>query len=44
MEIVRGIFLKGVGIAALWPQMLVLAVYGIAILWLSAIRFRKTFD
>jgi ABC-2 type transport system permease protein len=44
MEIVRGIFLKGVGIAALWPQMLILAVYGVVILWLSAMRFHKKFD
>jgi ABC-2 type transport system permease protein len=44
MEIVRGIFLKGAGISVLWPQMLYLAVYGAAILTLSAIRFRKKLD
>jgi ABC-2 type transport system permease protein len=44
MEIVRGIFLKGAGAAALWPQMLVLAVYGMAILGLSAWRFQKRLD
>jgi len=44
MEIVRGIFLKGVGISVLWPQMLVLGVYGVIILALSAIRFHKTLD
>ncbi|HEX3745784.1 MAG TPA: ABC transporter permease [Bryobacteraceae bacterium] len=44
MEIVRGIFLKGVGVAALWPQMLCLFVYGTAILLFSAARFRKTLD
>jgi ABC-2 type transport system permease protein len=44
MEIVRGIFLKGVGIAALWPQMLCLFVYGTSILLFSAARFRKTLD
>jgi ABC-2 type transport system permease protein len=44
MEIVRGIFLKGVGIAVLWPQMACLAVYGISVLSLSAMRFRKTLD
>ncbi len=44
MEIVRGIFLKGSGISALWPQMLVLAVYGVAILGLSAWRFQKRLD
>jgi ABC-2 type transport system permease protein len=44
MEIVRGIFLKGVGASVLWPQMLILFVYGIAILSLSAARFRKRID
>jgi len=44
MEIVRGIFLKGVGIAVLWPQMACLMVYGISVLSLSALRFRKTLD
>ena len=44
MEIVRGVFLKGVGIETLWPKMLFLAVYGAAILGLSALRFRKTLD
>lgn len=44
MEIVRGVFLKGVGIDILWPKMLALAVYGVLILGLSALRFRKTLD
>ncbi len=44
MEIVRGVFLKGTGVAVLWPQMVCLAVYGMAMLALSAARFRKTLD
>jgi ABC-2 type transport system permease protein len=44
MEIVRGIFIKGVGISVLWPQMLILTVYGITILTLSAMRFHKKLD
>jgi len=44
VEIVRGLFLKGTGISVLWPQMLVLAVYGVAILVLSALRFHKRLD
>jgi len=44
MEIVRGLFLKGVGISVLWPQMVALAVYGTAVLMLSAARFRKKLD
>jgi len=44
MEIVRGIFLKGVGISALWPQMVALLIYGVAVLSLSAVRFHKSLD
>jgi len=44
MEIVRGIFLKGVGIGALWPQMACLAAYGISVMSLSAMRFHKNLD
>jgi len=44
IEIVRGIFLKGAGVDVLWPQMAALAVYGIAVLGLSAARFRKKLD
>ncbi|MEO8373179.1 MAG: ABC transporter permease [Candidatus Solibacter sp.] len=44
IEIVRGIFLKGVGVDVLWPQMLALAGYGIAVLGLSAARFQKKLD
>jgi ABC-2 type transport system permease protein len=44
MEIVRGVFLKGVGAEILWPQMVALAVFGVAILLLSASRFRKKLD
>ncbi len=44
IEIVRGIFLKGTGISVLWPQMLALLVYGMAIMTLAAISFRKKLD
>jgi ABC-2 type transport system permease protein len=44
MEIVRGVFLKGVGAEILWPQMVALAVFGVSILLLSASRFRKKLD
>ncbi len=40
--IVRGIFLKGVGLSILWPQMLALALMGVTILWLASRRFHKT--
>ena len=44
IEIVRGIFLKGVGVSVLWPQMAALAVYGVVVLGMSVMRFRKTLD
>jgi ABC-2 type transport system permease protein len=44
MAIVRDIFLKGVGLATLWPQMLCLLVSGIAVLTMSALRFHKSLD
>jgi ABC-2 type transport system permease protein len=42
LVIIRGIFLKGVGVAVLWPQMLALLVFGAATLGLASRRFRKT--
>ncbi len=44
MEIVRGLFLKGAGADVLWPQMLALLVYGVAILSLSVARIHKSLD
>ena len=44
MEIVRGLFLKGSGVSVLWPQMVALAIFGIVILTLSSLRFRKRLD
>jgi ABC-2 type transport system permease protein len=40
--IIRGVFLKGVGVGILWPQMLALAVLGTLMLALASRRFRKT--
>jgi ABC-2 type transport system permease protein len=42
LQIIRGVFLKGVGVSVLWPQMFALAVLGTALLVLSSARFRKT--
>jgi ABC-2 type transport system permease protein len=44
MDILRGIFLKGAGVSVLWPQMVALAVYGVTVLGLSALRFQKKLD
>jgi ABC-2 type transport system permease protein len=41
ITIIRGIFLKGVGIAELWHQAAVLLAFGVVILSLSVLRFRK---
>lgn len=41
LVIVRGIFLKGVGIDILWPQVTVLLILGTAILAASTLRFKK---
>ena len=43
-EIIRGVFLRGSGIAVLWPEALTLFLMGIAILTLAALRFRKRLD
>jgi len=42
LEIVRAIFLKGVGIPVLWKDMTILLIMGTAIIFISAKRFRKT--
>ena len=39
--VIRGIFLKGVGVAILWPQILALFVLGSLILTLAVKRFHK---
>ena len=44
LEIVRGVFLKGAGIAELWPQALALFALGVAILTLAVVRFRETLE
>lgn len=42
MVILRGIFLKGVGLSILWPQIAALGALGTATLGLASRRFRKT--
>lgn len=42
LVIIRGIFLKGVGMTILWPPMLALAIMGSMVFWLASKRFRKT--
>ncbi|NOZ78961.1 MAG: ABC transporter permease [Acidobacteria bacterium] len=42
--ILRGVCLKGVGLAILWPQALALLGLGIALLVLARLRFRRQLD
>jgi ABC-2 type transport system permease protein len=42
MVVIRAIFLKGIGLAALWQQLAALALVGTAVLSLAVKRFRKT--
>ena len=42
LVIIRGVYLKGLDLQVLWPQMLALAVLGSTMLILAAGRFRKT--
>jgi len=44
MEIVRGIFLKGIGLAVLWPQVVALLLIGTALVGMSILRFQKRLD
>lgn len=44
LVIIRGTFLKGVGIEYLWPQMAALAAIGFTLLAISVLRFRKSLD
>lgn len=44
LVIVRGIFLKGTGVADLWPQALALFIFGVSILTLSVLRFRRRLE
>jgi ABC-2 type transport system permease protein len=42
--IVRGIFLKGIGLDVLWPQALALLAWGLTALAIAASRARKSLD
>jgi ABC-2 type transport system permease protein len=41
MIVVRGVFLKGVGLDILWPEMLGLAMLGLVLFSVSVMRFQK---
>ncbi len=44
LVVLRGTYLKGVGMEILWPQMAAMAALGVGLLTLSIIRFHKALD
>jgi len=44
LRVVRGVLLKGLGVAELWPSLLALAVFMAAIVGLAMARYRTTLD
>lgn len=42
--VLRGTYLKGVGMDVLWPQMLAMAALGISLLTIAVLRFHKALD
>jgi drug efflux transport system permease protein len=44
LQILRGVMLRGVGIAALWPQTLMLAAFALVFFGFSVGRFRKQLE
>lgn len=44
LVVIRSVFLKGVGVAELWPDLLAMALIAAALLTLSVLRFRKSLD
>jgi len=44
LVVLRGTYLKGVGMEILWPQMLAMAALGISLLSVAVLRFHKALD
>ncbi len=44
LRIVRGVVLKGVGFGYLWPSLVPLLIFGVAIFSLAVLKFRKQLD
>ena len=44
LVVIRAVFLKGVGVDVLWPDLAAMAVLGAAMLTLSVLRFGKSLD
>ncbi|MDE3042139.1 MAG: ABC transporter permease [Nitrospirota bacterium] len=44
LDVLRGVYLKGVGLEVLWPQFVALGALGIVMLSVSVFRFHKSLD
>ena len=42
--VIRAVFLKGVGVNVLWPELVVMGLLGTGLLTLSVLRFQKSLD
>ena len=42
--VIRGVYLKGVGLDILWPQLLAMAVISISTIGISALRFKQKLE
>jgi len=44
LDVLRGVYLKGVGLDVLWPQMMAMGLLGVTMLSISVFRFQKSLD
>ncbi len=44
IKIIRGVFLKGVGFSVLWPEIIILLIFGIVLFTLSVRRFARRME
>ena len=44
LEVLRGVYLKGVGLDVLWPQMAAMGLLAFVMLAISVARFQKSLD
>jgi ABC-2 type transport system permease protein len=44
LVVIRGIFLKGVGVAVLWKELIFLSVFAFLMLFASSAKFRKRLE
>jgi len=44
LEILRGVILKGIGLEYLWRNLVILLIFGIAVLTIASLRFKKNLD